>query len=315
MTQASRQFKVVLAQDVRYVYAKGLDETIEATVIPALANLAEGLNGTSGKPDERYYGDIVEATLHRVIGGVSRGKRREGLSTLFGLGVVRVEGQIGLRRDQAAPLLGFTSGDSLRQSEREGRKVVDIFLEEIVDQLMVLADEAGLSFANWSASTPDHSETQAPLDGADAPSGIRVTRDDPYRAARFATSVSNVSTELSITIFRELERLSISGFSTATEDCLMPTLVKLAHVVRGDDHLASFIVPEELLASAIRGTVTDQPRHEEVMALFGLGRFRGRSLEDRRTLGAPNLAKDARSIIWTITNHLVVLALTKQVLV
>jgi hypothetical protein len=131
--------------------------------MPALAELAEVVCAKPNDGGDDYYAQVVEALLHKSIdrigddGPISSDERRTGFRELFGIGE-DPGGDLTRRRDDAALSLGFSSGDSLRKADRGGRYVIDIFLEEIVEQLLVLANEHDFFYSalqSWSTFSPD----------------------------------------------------------------------------------------------------------------------------------------------------------------
>ena len=126
--------RVELQRDIKRVYDEGMDAAQRSSV-PALADLAEVLGGSA--TDDEPVTEVVEALLHRGIARMQK-QSQAGATALFGIGEFR-EQKLGTRRDNAAPLLGYSSGDSLRQSQRQGRKVTDLLIADLVDQLLSLA--------------------------------------------------------------------------------------------------------------------------------------------------------------------------------
>ena len=151
------RMKAVFADELRQIYEKGLAYATERRATPALTELGHSLNA---KPDsaieEPTAGDVIEAVLHRAIARTPR-EIRDGLTVLLGLGVFSAD-RLGARRDEAAPLLGFRSGDSLRQDRRGSRKTIDLLLELVNEQVLALALEADFLYSRlitYSAFYPD----------------------------------------------------------------------------------------------------------------------------------------------------------------
>jgi hypothetical protein len=153
-----------LTKDVKHVYEKGLDLAIEATLIPALAELAKALHSST-----HDCGQVVKAVLcdaiDRVAGKEHRNPkkdrspemRREGFKELLGIGEYP-GGDLTRRQDDAADMLGYSSGDSLRQSKQDGRNVRELLIEELVGHLLDIAEEHRFGYSalrTWSTFYPD----------------------------------------------------------------------------------------------------------------------------------------------------------------
>jgi hypothetical protein len=136
-------------RELRCIYKHGLGKAMKLDTAPTLATLAEALIASD---DEYPLADRVEVVLHRAITKTEleavlpkHDKRVEsqlklGFRTLLGLDEFN-DPRVTTRRDEAAPRLGYSSGDSLRNSEREGRKVTTLLIEALADQVLILAGE------------------------------------------------------------------------------------------------------------------------------------------------------------------------------
>ena len=151
------RLRATVTDELRQIYEKGLAHAAETRAAPALAELGDALaTRTESATDEATSGDVIEAVLHRAIAKTPK-ELRAGLTVLLGLGAFSADG-IGIRRDESAPMLGFRSGDSLRQDRRGGRKTIDIFLDLVTEQLVALAVEAQFHYSKlmtYSSFYPD----------------------------------------------------------------------------------------------------------------------------------------------------------------
>lgn len=169
MNEAHDRFKAVLIEDVRHVHDKGLDPMVKATSIPALAELAEALCTTPDDGKIDYCAQAVEAVVHDAIDRIegrehrtrrhrrTAEERQAGFKELFGVSEYPSNDLTG-RQNDAADSLGYSSGDSLRQSKPEGRKVPGLLIEELVEHLLALADEHNFIYSavrTWGTFYPD----------------------------------------------------------------------------------------------------------------------------------------------------------------
>lgn len=135
---SEEKLRSVLKANVRLIYELGLEAVAKAASTPTLATVAEALSGTLISDDDEYA-QVIEAALHQAITGIEENHSvRQGITTLFGIAEAPVQ-QLSTRRDEAAPLLGYSSGDSLRKSVQEGRPATDRLIGKVVDQLVALA--------------------------------------------------------------------------------------------------------------------------------------------------------------------------------
>ncbi len=150
------RFKAVLIEDLQHVCEKALDKQIKRTSIPALAELAEALCPTPNNGQADYYGEAVEAALHRAISRVGADKRanakerREGFTELLGIGEHK-GGQVMRRRDDVAPKFGRRSGEALRKAE-------GLLFDELAGHLLALAKEHDFFYSallSYSTFYPD----------------------------------------------------------------------------------------------------------------------------------------------------------------
>jgi hypothetical protein len=167
------RFAAALLGDVRHIYAQGLERKLDLRALPVLAELAETVSAAPNNGEADYYCVAVEATLHRAIArigpderisqgkrplrGTSQKERQSCITELLGIGE-SPGGNIGRRLEDAASALGFTSGRSLQNNKRDGRYLLDLFFDDLVSQLIGLADEhsfACLALESWSTFYPD----------------------------------------------------------------------------------------------------------------------------------------------------------------
>jgi hypothetical protein len=264
MNQGSDLLKDALASDVRHIYKQGFHPMIEAASIPALAEMAEVLSPfhKDGKAD--YYRQVVEALLRRAIENLPT-EVRAGSADLLGINEPDKQ-RIGVRQNRAAESLGLKSGDSLRKTKRGGRKVIDVLLEDVVDQLIVLASDAGFAYtAQFTLLVPPQASALE-LDSSE------------LRAAQ----------PLSRALLREIQGLFTDGLDPMQETGRMPTLDRLAdQVIPGKASTTE--KAEVLLMRTIAEVENDPMRREGIVELMGLGQLRNLELRQRRNRAAPYL--------------------------
>jgi hypothetical protein len=142
MIQSSELLKAALASDVTHIYKQGFHAKIGAASIPALAELAETLSTSRNDGKDDYCRQTVEALLRRAIGRLPT-EERDGVTELLGVDEPNRRG-VGFRRDSAAKLLGFESGDSLRHSPDE---------EAILRRSLTMS---WIGFSLWQARRDSH---------------------------------------------------------------------------------------------------------------------------------------------------------------
>ena len=167
MSQDHDAYRETLAAELQRVYKDGLNEKIEAVSIPILAELAEGISGEKNAGEKDYYGLQVENLLRMTIRRLEKTKkRREGLEKLFG--IASEERVLGLdyRRDDAAKPLGYKNKETLRHGKVNKRPFADVILEELLDQMLVLATEYGFVYtARYGESVTQSDERPDNLSG------------------------------------------------------------------------------------------------------------------------------------------------------
>lgn len=132
----------MLTWDLTYLYEEGLDPSLDKSEVPDLVALAETLLEGGSDNEDASWTEIVAALLYRATTEMDE-KRREGITTLLGIGDDDAHRtlEVTFRRNEAAPQLGYSSGDSLRQTKKHGRRVTDLLLEELVGYLVDLAEQ------------------------------------------------------------------------------------------------------------------------------------------------------------------------------
>lgn len=269
MTRGSDLLKDALVSDVGRIYKQGFHAMIEAASIPALAELAEALSPTRADGKADYYRQVIEALLRRAIDRLPS-EVRAGSADLLGINEPNKQ-RIGVRRNSAAANLGFESGDSLRQSKRAGRKVIDLLLEGVVDQLLVLASDAGFAYtARFTLSAAHRGAAH-----------VSVSQE-------LDTSELEAAQPLSRMLLRELQDLFTMGFDQMQEKSLMPTVDLLADTVITSTGTTAERA-EVLLMRTIVEAENDPTRREGIVELIGLGRLRNLELRQRRNRAAPHL--------------------------
>jgi len=278
------EFQADLRRDVGEIYKGGLDPEIQPTAIPGLAELAEALctDGPSDSSSE-YYGNAAENLLHRVMANLvptalfrtGNKEQQQGLTELFGIGEERNLGRVE-RRSRAAPYLGYktpTGGDVLKKATRTingtKRLLTDLVLDEVVAQLLLLADFHGFSYIGRFRS---HKQDQVLLNLT--PLEI-VSRKDELQVGRRAVQ----SARLSMTILKELVDLGIEGFSAAVEKRTPQTLGQLAeralNVHRSNPREFPSNALKDLLTWAIERVGTLKGEKYGLKLFFGLDEAQG----------------------------------------
>jgi hypothetical protein len=151
-----------LAADLSLLYRDGLTEDIEPIAAPVLAELALAVSGETYRSQEGFYRFQIEDLLCAAIRRQEKTrKRRLGLEKLFGIAGEKTVLGLEDRRDDAAPFFGYRSKDTLRRGEVNGRPFEDVAQENLLRQMLALADEHGFAYT-------------APYDGAE-PSATATT--------------------------------------------------------------------------------------------------------------------------------------------
>lgn len=205
MNQGRDQRRVALSRDVTYIYGKGFHPMIAATSIPALADLAEALSpaGNDGKDD--YCRQVVEALLHRAIDHLST-EVRAGVASLLGIDEPDKQ-TVGVRRNRAAEHLGYKSGESLRKATRRGN-YIEALLGDVVDQLLALQSEAGLSpEAHLTPAASRSAATSVPMRAADIP---------------------DAATRVQVIVLGQFQKIHELGTEKAVNDGHVPVLTSVA---------------------------------------------------------------------------------------
>jgi hypothetical protein len=161
-----------LLMELGRIYEDSFKHT--AATMSVLDQVAAGLMAASSTTRAR-----IEALLYR---GLSQMAERDGLTALLGIGE-HVDARLSVRRDEAAPLLGYRSGDSLRQSEQGGRKVTDILLEALCDRILDLAEgcfglvtgPGGVSIGGHRTDSPDTDPEHTIIDVANGSRMVALT--------------------------------------------------------------------------------------------------------------------------------------------
>jgi hypothetical protein len=133
------EFAAGLLADLESVHRDGIAEDVERVTLPRLAELAQ--LSSNEKPDgsEDYHYQQITALLRQAIGRINTTrKRHQGIEALLDLAEDH-EWRMHVRRNSAAPFLGYKNGDSFRQTQ--GRSVEALILEEVRAALLDLAAE------------------------------------------------------------------------------------------------------------------------------------------------------------------------------
>jgi hypothetical protein len=153
----TQALSAALAKDVDNIYKDGFPELVEPQTIPALAELAEALSPTPNDGKDDYCRQTVEALLRQAVGRLRPAAYRPGVSELLGLGADAL--RIGVRRDRAAEHFNRKSGDALRKAKEGKGLLIDARLDELVGQLVALAEAASFKYEGRFASDGAYSAT------------------------------------------------------------------------------------------------------------------------------------------------------------
>ncbi len=300
MANWPERWQVELNRDVARVYHQGLEPTISPRAIPALAELAEEASADKFDGSDDFYAEVVEQALHRAIAEVARSTAlfrtgdkqiEEGLAKLFGIHGERRLG-LGSRRDDAGPSLGYLNGDEgLRKAKRDGRRLYEVIIDELTEQLIAIAAELSVGYQRRFQ----------PLESDLPPFELVKGMQDLKRGWRGPRIAG-----LSDSLLDELRELCACGLTTDDEtrlsDRYFPNLRGLTERVMDLGKSSGFPrdAVETVLSWAIDRVVilgiADEQR-DGFFALFGIGKYRGMSLERRLSL----YPKEMRTERWNDT--------------
>jgi hypothetical protein len=307
------QLESEIYSEVKKLYKNSLDPGVEPEVFPFLSRIAEATAKEPFDGRNRYYGDVLKSLLFRAfqdslpsltetlnIGPI---QVADGLKELFGLGKQRIVDSPGPRRDNAACLFGYKNGESLRQGERNGQKVIDLILAELCRQFALEAERQDVTL------DPE------PLNQMDTPLEAISRGTDP-RDGDYALR----ALQLGRALFYELHRCASVGLETALAEGAMPRLSSLSRSATHISHNqsdASVDDVERVLDWAIQHIEND--RHiRGAKDLFGMQKARGLDTSRRYDRAARHFGHESgeRFIesyqeVWVITfvrDHLVRLA-------
>lgn len=101
--------------------------------VPVLTGLARWISARDGPVD-------IFDVLRSALGGFGKDRPdfMAGTIALLGVEETRDKG-LGVRREAAARLLGYRTGESLRKTRRKGRGRIDRLLDEVTSMLLILA--------------------------------------------------------------------------------------------------------------------------------------------------------------------------------
>jgi len=150
MNQNHGVFQAALEADLGKIHKNGIPERIEAGYAPAMTELAAAITKERYAGEADYYSQQVEHLLRQSIGRIPTSheigllpktkQRHEGLEKLFGIAGDRGLG-LNARRENAAKPLGYKDAETLRRGEVTKRPLLDVILDELVSQMLVLANE------------------------------------------------------------------------------------------------------------------------------------------------------------------------------
>lgn len=306
MDRSQTKFSSDLERDLQQLLADGFQPPLEPSLLPALAEVAWCLN-----PEAETDADAVEAALHLAIGRstqnllacirVPKPQLVEGVSELLGI-TGNLDQGLEARRELAGPLLGYPNGnDGLRKAERKRRPLVAVILEELSDQLSLLAAAANFVYMERFVADQDRAllliakedPRLALLDLylETAPSN-EAGRDDlaSLLARAFELDVYElyrvgfqVATAAPYAIVKELSTLALTCVAQ-----LVPRVSPRPGIGRVVEwnlgrHPAN-VTPEELevLLTWVSSRLDTAARGEALADLWGIGRIQGLTKAQRR---------------------------------
>ena len=151
-----------LAADLLLIYRDGLSESIEPIVVPGLAELAVTVSGQPYSREDDYYFLQISNLLRSAIRRQEKTQeRRLGLEKLFGMAGEETVLVLEQRRDDAAPFFRYSNKDTLRRGEVKGRPFEEVVRENILHQMLSLAEGHGFVYTARYDRAKSSNETTA----------------------------------------------------------------------------------------------------------------------------------------------------------
>jgi hypothetical protein len=191
-----------LAADLLLIYRDGLLDDIEPVTVPGLAELAVAVSGEPYSREKDYYFLQISGLLRAAIRRQEKTQeRRLGHEMLFGIAREETVPVLEQRRDDAAPFFRYSNKDTLRRGEVKGRPFEEVVRENMLRQMLALADERGFVYtARYYRAESSHKTTAvdqksaSPLPGehpsVEPTSRADATRLKPRRSRRWHFTVA-----------------------------------------------------------------------------------------------------------------------------
>jgi hypothetical protein len=141
MSEGHAELRATLRRDLAYLYKEGLKDDLARAKVPALVPLAETLTGKT-EDDKGSSADLVLEFLRSAIGEMPTShqwrKVGEVMAALFGIQKRRMT-DLTPRLDEAALVLVYANGESLRRSKRGETYVTELLIDDLTDHIVELA--------------------------------------------------------------------------------------------------------------------------------------------------------------------------------
>jgi hypothetical protein len=269
-----------LRADVATLYKYGLDPAVGSATIPRVAALADALSQQAGESSDGYQ--VVKDFLHRVIGEVSERvaklpKRKhvtpqqaaDGLLEVFGIGKSGYhEGKLD-RGERGGQAWGYAP-EVFRRAERDNVKILETLIpEELVNQLVTLAEDHGFTYSGPLPPSPDGKTELERIEGK----AQLVNGEWALKASTLGRA-----------IFEEVQTLCHKGFQTAArEKRSIKNLAALAErAAQGRNDRSAFAQDLEAVLLWVVDQIAESDHRDGVIEFLGLGEKRGLSLKERR---------------------------------
>jgi hypothetical protein len=134
--------RAALRAEIEKLYDTGCG--CDGGTTPVFTSLARALGEADGVKDSL---DVLRWVIPRLGGG----QQSQIVSAL--LGIDKTRGLSKIKRWTACAALSdrYTSGDSFRHGKVRGKNIIDVYLDEVTDQLIILGEESGLLQENPTA--------------------------------------------------------------------------------------------------------------------------------------------------------------------
>ncbi len=141
MSKGHAELRATLRRDLAYLYKEGLKDDLARADVPYLLPLTETLTGKT-EDDKTSCADLALGFLRGAIGEMPTSdqwrKVGEAMAALFGIQKRRMI-QLTPRLDEAALVLGYANGNSLRKTMRDGVHVTELLIDDLAGHIVELA--------------------------------------------------------------------------------------------------------------------------------------------------------------------------------